>query len=65
MIHARTRPKEQKDERMAWWCEATYGMFIHWGVYALPAGTYTIELIPVSEGWAPVNLRNISFIPVN
>ena len=32
--------KEQRDERMAWWREARFGMFIHWGVYAVPAGTY-------------------------
>ncbi len=32
--------KEQKDARMAWWREAKFGMFIHWGVYAVPAGTY-------------------------
>ncbi len=24
-------------ERMGWWHNARYGMFIHWGVYALPA----------------------------
>jgi hypothetical protein len=29
------------------------------------AGTYTLEIRPVSELWAPVNLRNISFEPVN
>ena len=30
----------QKDERMGWWRQAKFGMFIHWGVYAVPAGTY-------------------------
>jgi alpha-L-fucosidase len=25
---------------MAWWREAKFGMFIHWGVYAVPAGFY-------------------------
>ena len=29
-----------KDERMDWWREARFGMFIHWGVYSLPAGTW-------------------------
>lgn len=24
-------------ERMSWWTEARFGMFIHWGLYALPA----------------------------
>jgi alpha-L-fucosidase len=31
---------EQRDARMAWWREAKFGMFIHWGVYAVPAGTH-------------------------
>ena len=30
----------QRDARMAWWREAKFGMFIHWGVYAVPAGFY-------------------------
>ncbi|MDP4208998.1 MAG: alpha-L-fucosidase [Bacteroidota bacterium] len=29
-----------RDERMQWWREARFGMFIHWGVYAVPAGVY-------------------------
>ena len=32
--------KEARDARMKWWREAKFGMFIHWGVYAVPAGTY-------------------------
>ena len=28
---------EQKAERMKWWTDARFGMFIHWGLYALPA----------------------------
>src|ERR1051325_10210367 len=28
------------DRRMEWWREARFGMFIHWGVYSVPAGTY-------------------------
>jgi alpha-L-fucosidase len=32
--------KEQRDARMAWWREAKFGLFIHWGVYAVPAGFY-------------------------
>ena len=33
-------PKEteaKKAERMKWWTESRFGMFIHWGLYALPA----------------------------
>ncbi len=31
---------EQIDARLAWWREAKFGLFIHWGVYAVPAGKY-------------------------
>jgi len=27
----------QKIQRMKWWTESRFGMFIHWGLYALPA----------------------------
>jgi len=30
----------QKDQRMAWWREARFGLFIHWGLYAVPAGEW-------------------------
>lgn len=30
----------ERDRRMAWWREARFGMFIHWGVYAVPAGEW-------------------------
>lgn len=29
-----------QDERMHWWREAHFGMFIHWGLYAIPAGEW-------------------------
>jgi alpha-L-fucosidase len=32
--------KEHRDARMAWWREAKFGMFIHWGVFSVPAGFY-------------------------
>ena len=28
---------QQKAARMQWWTDARFGMFIHWGLYALPA----------------------------
>jgi len=30
----------QRDARMKWFREARFGMFIHWGVYSVPAGVY-------------------------
>jgi alpha-L-fucosidase len=29
-----------KKADMGWWRDARFGMFIHWGVYSVPAGTY-------------------------
>lgn len=29
-----------EDSRMEWWREARFGMFIHWGLYAIPAGEW-------------------------
>lgn len=28
------------EERMEWWTDARFGMFIHWGIYSVPAGFY-------------------------
>ncbi len=30
----------EKDARMAWWRAARFGLFIHWGLYAIPAGEW-------------------------
>jgi alpha-L-fucosidase len=35
-----TESPAAKDARMQWWRDATFGMFIHWGAYAVPAGEY-------------------------
>ena len=32
--------KQQRDARMKWWRDARFGMFIHWGLYAIPAGEW-------------------------
>ena len=41
----------QRDARMAWWREARFGLFIHWGVYSVPAGTYDGKQIPGIGEW--------------
>jgi alpha-L-fucosidase len=33
-------PDPAHDARMGWWREARFGMFIHWGLYAIPAGEW-------------------------
>ena len=43
--------REQRDARMKWWREARFGMFIHWGVYSVPAGTYDGKQIGSIGEW--------------
>jgi len=49
-----------RDERMAWWREARFGMFIHWGVYAVLAGEYDGHTIGKAAEW----IMNRGKIPV-
>src|SRR5689334_19420646 len=52
--------KAQSDARMRWWREARFGMFIHWGLYAVPAGIYKGRSIPGIGEW----IMNTAKIPV-
>ena len=49
----------QRDVRMKWWREARFGMFIHWGVYSVPAGTYHGKRIDFIGEW----IMNTAKIP--
>lgn len=49
--------KEQRDARMKWWREAKFGMFIHWGVYSVPAGIYKGKKIPGIGEWIMHNAK--------
>ncbi len=42
---------EQRDARMKWWREAKFGMFIHWGLYAIPAGEWRGQPVPGIGEW--------------
>ena len=47
--NARGETEQQRQTRMQWWTDARFGMFIHWGLYALPARhewVKNIERIP-------------------
>lgn len=49
---------QQRDSRMAWWREAKFGLFIHWGVYSVPAGTYKGQQI---ENWEACQTMNTTW----
>ncbi len=61
---AQAKPAQKKeltkDERMAWWRDARFGMFIHWGLYAVPAGTYNGKRVDGIGEW----IMNNGKIPV-
>ena len=48
---SRAETAAQKDARMAWWRDARFGMFIHWGLYAVPAGTWHGERVTGLGEW--------------
>jgi hypothetical protein len=33
-------------DRLTWWTEARFGMFIHWGIYTVPAGEWKGKPVP-------------------
>ena len=49
-----------RDQRLAWWREARFGMFIHWGVYSVPAGEWKGQPIAGIGEW----IMNRARIPV-
>jgi alpha-L-fucosidase len=49
----------QRDARMQWWHEARFGLFIHWGVYAVPAGNLRGRQVPHDGAW----LMDIGGVP--
>ena len=50
----------ERDARMQWWREAKFGLFIHWGVYSVPAGTYDGKQVGGIGEW----IMNTGKIPV-
>jgi alpha-L-fucosidase len=44
-------------ERLAWFREAKYGLFIHWGLYAIPEGEWKGQPIPGIGEWIMFRAR--------
>jgi alpha-L-fucosidase len=49
-----------KEKRLEWFREAKFGLFIHWGLYAIPAGEWKGKRIPGIGEW----IMNRAKIPV-
>jgi alpha-L-fucosidase len=39
------------DEKMAWFRDAKFGLFIHWGLYSIPAGEWQGKRVPGIGEW--------------
>lgn len=39
------------NDRMLWWKEAKFGMFIHWGLYSIPAGAWNGQEVKKYAEW--------------
>jgi alpha-L-fucosidase len=57
---AGTDSREAREARLAWFKEAKYGLFIHWGLYAVPAGEWKGKPVPGLGEW----VMNRAKIPV-
>ena len=51
---------EAKQARLAWFRDAKFGLFIHWGLYAIPAGEWKGKYVPGIGEW----IMNRARIPV-
>ena len=50
--HAKVVESESdRNARMAWWKEARFGMFVHWGIYSVVGGKYKGQDLPNSAEW--------------
>jgi alpha-L-fucosidase len=50
----------ERDARMGWWREARFGMFVHWGLYAIPGGEWEGKRIGSGGEW----ILNTAHIPL-
>ncbi len=55
------------DEKMAWFREAKFGLFIHWGLYCIPAGDWNGKRVPGIGEWimhnAPIPVTQYEQLP--
>jgi alpha-L-fucosidase len=59
-VAAAPPPDPAREQRLQWWRAARFGMFIHWGLYAIPAGEWKGQPIPGIGEW----IMNRAKIPV-
>lgn len=57
----KTPADAERDRKFKWFRDARFGMFIHWGIYAVPAGTWKGKQIEGIGEWimsrAPISIK--------
>lgn len=53
--------EDARQKRLEWWRQARFGMFIHWGIYSVPAGEWNGKPVDGLGEW----IMNRGKIPVN
>ncbi|TWT35395.1 Alpha-L-fucosidase [Posidoniimonas corsicana] len=53
LLYAETLSKAapSSSDRMDWWRDAKFGMFVHWGIYSVTGGEYKGQKLPNSAEW--------------
>jgi alpha-L-fucosidase len=54
---AEQRPDARNDRRLDWFRDARFGMFIHWGLYAIPAGEWKAQPVAGIGEWIMLRAR--------
>jgi alpha-L-fucosidase len=61
LLHGQERaPDPARDARLKWFRDAKYGLFVHWGLYAIPAGEWKGKRVLGLGEW----IMNRARIPV-
>ena len=55
--HEAVASLHERESRIAWWRESKFGMFIHWGIYSLPAGEWNGRSYPGIGEWIMYKAR--------
>ena len=58
---AEVETKEQRDARMAWFREARFGIFLHWGLYSVAGGQWDGQRVNDCGEW----IQNFGNIPTS
>src|SRR5947207_6751051 len=44
--------ESERDRRLRWFREARFGLMIHWGLYAVPAGEWKVKPVAGLGAWS-------------